>query len=439
MSRLTKPPSKSQMRTPSAGKISGTKGESKTDLKKRKVGSKSGKKDVGFELPALSIIGKKKDIKFEDIRKKVIRRNNPEGEDKKQLVNIIKYINQSKPKLKVQEYINLVSKYTSDNGEVLRKVMEDDLTSFRKVVTKVYETMTQDVSDVLVNEQIQTMNFYNERYDVYYEKTLWMISEIYQMIPEFDFERYARDKDQYLNYVSPIPILIKRDADDVDAQKRQEAFHRLQWLKIEGERLAEENKRLQERLNELRQQQANTQTKAELKSHIMEEKMIDLENQEAEKQERLNELQGNLGKAIVRSEAYIRLEGDEPSKGPKAKIEVKIDRKMHHKKKVEWSTDTAIRMEKEAAIRSVKAETAKADERKRERRQFKAPQNLPIMPRDRRSVVPSPFSQPSGSTGQPRMTMLKEKTSQRTVTAVQERRVLRPNSGSCQGKKRNTK
>lgn len=90
----------------------------------------------------------------------------------------------------------------------MRKVMEDDLTAFRKMVTKVYENMTQDVSDVLVNEQIQTTNFYQERYDMFNNKMLWMISEIFQMVPDFDFEKYAKDKEEFLNYVCPIPALV---------------------------------------------------------------------------------------------------------------------------------------------------------------------------------------------------------------------------------------
>lgn len=94
-------------------------------------------------------------------------------------------------------------------GEAMRTVMEEDLASFRKLVTKVYENMTQDVSDVLVNEQIQTANFYQERYDMFNNKMLWMISEIFQMIPEFDFEKYAQDKDDFLKYVCPIPALVR--------------------------------------------------------------------------------------------------------------------------------------------------------------------------------------------------------------------------------------
>lgn len=168
------------------------------------------------------------ELDFDLIRKKVMRRGNPEGEDKKQLAAILKHLKESKAKIRVQEFVNLVAKFTADNGklgltskflktltkrlsgEIMRKVMEDDLVSFRKLVTKVYETMTQDVSDVLVNEQIQATNFYQERYDMFNNKMLWMISEVFQMIPEFDFEKYEKDKTNFLNYICPIPALVKK-------------------------------------------------------------------------------------------------------------------------------------------------------------------------------------------------------------------------------------
>lgn len=94
-------------------------------------------------------------------------------------------------------------------GEAMRSVMEEDIASFKKLVTKVYENMTQDVSDVLVNEQIQTANFYQERYDMFNNKMLWMISEIFQMIPEFDFEKFGQHKEEFLKYVCPIPALVR--------------------------------------------------------------------------------------------------------------------------------------------------------------------------------------------------------------------------------------
>lgn len=128
-------------------------------------------------------------------------------------------------------------------------------------------------------------------------------------------------------------VQIQRDADDIDLQKRQEAFHRLQWLKIEEKRLAEENRRLESRLEDLKNQHKRETTQATMKTVIMEQKMHELEDEEIEKQEqytnifltlynsfiawvvcRLNELEGLLGKNIVRTEAYIRLEEDEASR-----------------------------------------------------------------------------------------------------------------------------
>lgn len=78
---------------------------------------------------------------------------------------------------------------------------------------------------------------------------------------------------------------IQRDADDIDLQKRQEAFHRLQWLKIEEKRLAEENRRLEGRLEDLKNQHKRENTQATMKTAIMEQKMHELEDEEIEKQE----------------------------------------------------------------------------------------------------------------------------------------------------------
>ncbi|CAG9767256.1 unnamed protein product [Ceutorhynchus assimilis] len=272
------------------------------------------KKGLGFQLPPLSIVGAKKEINFDEIRKKVVRQGGPAGEDKKQMAKILKHLKDSKSPILIHEFVSLIAKYTSDNGEIMRQVMEEDLAQFRKMVTKVYENMTQDVSDVLVNEQIQTVNFYKERHDMFNSKMLWMVGEIFQMIPDFDFEKYEKEKDVFLKYVYPLPKLTVRDAEDMELQRRQEAFHRLQWLKIEEGRLAEENKRLEMRLEELKIQHAREQTQSNMKSHIMEDRLQELENEEQQKEKQLKELEHLLGKNIVRTEAFIRLEEDEATR-----------------------------------------------------------------------------------------------------------------------------
>ncbi|KAL1488812.1 hypothetical protein ABEB36_014608 [Hypothenemus hampei] len=422
MQRSGIPKSKSDTRVDAGN----TPGEVKSENKSSKKKSES-KKTIEFQLPPLSIVGKKKEIDFDLIRKRVINRGNPEGEDKKQLASILKHLKESKVKIRVHEFVNSVSKFTCDNGEVMRKVMEDDLASFRKIVTKVYENMTQDISDVLVNEQIQTAEFYQERHVIFNNKLLWMISEILQMIPNFDFERYFKDK-SYLQQICPIPEIFERNAEDVDIEKRQEAFHRLQWLKIEEGRLAKENKRLEERLDKLREQHKKEMALVEMKSQIMEQTMHELEEEEQEKQGHLNELENVLGTNIVRTEAYIRLVEDEASRLakplPREKIIKKSKKKHDHD---QWPVTTASYIEERANQKFVESEGAFANERKRIRRREREPGRNTTLFGDQFGHVMEYSEFPSARP-------MKEKSIQRTTTMIQEKRPPRSRSPSaCDG------
>ncbi|XP_066252595.1 girdin-like [Euwallacea similis] len=327
-------------------------------------GKKSNRKVIDFQEPLFTTVHKKKEVDFETIRKRVFRRGNPEREDTKQLANILNHLNSAKPKIKVHEFVNLVSKFTCDNGQTMRQVMEDDLVSFRKMVTKVYENMTEDVSDVLVNEQIQTVQFYQDRYDMFNDKMMWMISEIFQMIPDFDFEKYAKDKKEFLEVVCPTPELVQRDNEDV--QKRQEVFHRLQWLKTEEKRLAEENSRLEERLEELKKQHKKETMLISMKSEIMEQKMRDLENEELKKQEHLRELASILDENIVRTETFFRVEEDEGNRLTKPSEEK--NRCSDNKADLDWSSLTARNIEERAVRKMVKYRSKFTDEKKSMRR-----------------------------------------------------------------------
>lgn len=91
------------------------------------------------------------------------------------------------------------------SGLVFRQILEEDTESFRRLARKVYDTQTQDVSDVLVNEQLQLITFYQERHDNFTNKMMHGINEIYEMAPNFDFEKYLKDKEHYLNIVIPLP------------------------------------------------------------------------------------------------------------------------------------------------------------------------------------------------------------------------------------------
>lgn len=67
---------------------------------------------------------------------------------------------------------------------------------------------------------------------------------------------------------------------------RQEAYHRMQWLKREGDRLSAENSKLQKRLNELKRlQKAELQRKGEIEREAAEQK-TQLEAVEADLQDK---------------------------------------------------------------------------------------------------------------------------------------------------------
>lgn len=54
-------------------------------------------------------------INWEDLKKKQVRRQAPEGEDIKGIIQILKELRDKK--IGVFDFINLVSPYTGDNGE----------------------------------------------------------------------------------------------------------------------------------------------------------------------------------------------------------------------------------------------------------------------------------------------------------------------------------
>lgn len=83
--------------------------------------------------------------------------------------------------------------------------MADELSAFRKLAIKVYETMTQDVSDVLTNEHAQLINYYNEQRNNFRNKMMRAIDEIHEICPDFDFDAYFMDKPGYIAKKFPLP------------------------------------------------------------------------------------------------------------------------------------------------------------------------------------------------------------------------------------------
>lgn len=83
--------------------------------------------------------------------------------------------------------------------------MADELSTFRKIALNVYDNMTQDVSDVLANEHQQLSQFNQERITHFTNKMMRSIDEIFEIFPNFDFERYYRNPDNYLASEFPLP------------------------------------------------------------------------------------------------------------------------------------------------------------------------------------------------------------------------------------------
>ncbi|CAH1376655.1 unnamed protein product [Tenebrio molitor] len=322
------------------------------------------KKQKEFSLPALSIIHKPKvtESELERLKKRTIRRHAPPGEDLKHIKIILKSL-KGQPTT-VQEFISLIAPSTGDNGAILRTVMNDDLNSFRKLARKVYETITQDNSDVLLNQQLQLAEYYKEKKSLLHYRMMKNIEEIFMMAPNFDFERYALEKEKYLLELFPIPEELNIEPEEMEMMKRQAAFHRLQWLRSEGERLNEENNSLKKRLAQLKHLHKEEQLKMMQVEKAAEAKKEALEATQAEKAEKLEMLNQSLEKSIISQEASMRetkdailLEPVHPKTGAVKKK--KSTGAVRKKKRPAWNEQAAKEIDAQAIEESRAAETAK--------------------------------------------------------------------------------
>lgn len=62
--------------------------------------------------------------------------------------------------------------------------------------------MTQDVGDVLTNEHIQLTESSKEKHAIYGDKMMRAIDEIYELFPNFNFEKYYTDP-EYVQMICP--------------------------------------------------------------------------------------------------------------------------------------------------------------------------------------------------------------------------------------------
>ncbi|XP_072397713.1 uncharacterized protein [Diabrotica undecimpunctata] len=304
-----------------------------------KVGLEKPPKGLEWTLPPFSVCPKPRTgIDWDVLQKRMIRRQAPEGEDIKGIRLILKEL-QGK-KIPVQDFVNLISAYTSDNGEQLRLNLSNEISLFQQLCRKVYQTMTQDISDVLINEQLLTVQFYQERHDIHIEKMMKAINEIYDMAPTFDFERYYNKKEEYLNSILPVPPPTAFDKDTEVMMKRQQLYHRLQWLRNEGERMSDENNCLEQRLKKLKEQQEYEQKQAAQAAETAENKAAILAKEESKMRDTLQKLNIDIEKTIIESEAHTVKAYNEANMQPLPEDHGKTKRYIK-KKRQDWLSNVA--------------------------------------------------------------------------------------------------
>lgn len=165
-------------------------------------------------------------------------------------------------------------------------------------------------------------------------------------------------------------------------QRRQEAYHRLQWLRSEGTRLNEENAKLQARLRALKKEQKDgmmefkrREEMAELRKNELEANQVILQNQLAlffisftfytkHYCFRLEDLNESVEKSIIQNEEDIRMTEDakvarRPPTSPRSRPSRTTGRRGES-----WNVKTAKSIEGEAfknttqsAISSISATT----------------------------------------------------------------------------------
>jgi hypothetical protein len=154
------------------------------------------------------------------------------------------------------------------------------------------------------------------------------------------------------------------EPEEMEMMKRQAAFHRLQWLRSEGERLNEENNSLKKRLAQLKHLHKEEQLKMMQVEKAAEAKKEALEATQAEKAEKLEMLNQSLEKSIISQEASMRetkdailLEPVHPKTGAVKKK--KSTGAVRKKKRPAWNEQAAKEIDAQAIEESRAAETAK--------------------------------------------------------------------------------
>lgn len=91
----------------------------------------------------------------------------------------------------------------------MREIMANELCSFRSLANSIYNTMTQDVSDVLTNEHVQLIAFQNEQINLYQQRMMKAIDTIQACVQDFNFQAYHDNPEEYLKSVFPLYSFVK--------------------------------------------------------------------------------------------------------------------------------------------------------------------------------------------------------------------------------------
>lgn len=177
----------------------------------------------------------------------------------------------------------------------------------------------------------------------------------------------------------------------VEMHRRQMAYHRLQWLRTEEERLNLENAKLLTKLNELKAEQQIKKQQAEEIALVAENERQDLIAEEVAAREEFEKLNNSLENSIIQTETALN--NQENAEGIKSLLKTgkpveKQSKGAIRKRKMDWVSTAASQLEQDAEkeTRTVLKSTAK---RPRGRSPHFSPIKTP--PPKEKPKVTSPF------------------------------------------------
>nr|CAD7576157.1 unnamed protein product [Timema californicum] len=186
-----------------------------------------------------------------------------QGED---IDAIVQQVNDLGDTITLTQMIATVSPHTYDKGEVLKKIMHEEMLHFRQLLNEVYSSKSKDIEHEMARDQIKLRERYEEWRKVMLTRLAQAKRELKKAAPNFDWKEYSSDK----NYIQN--LFRKGDGtsttspgvgDENSARVwRQKYFHKLQCLKQHIKRLRTANERMQDQLQELRRQNQDYQSTA---------------------------------------------------------------------------------------------------------------------------------------------------------------------------------